>query len=323
MKSNQPTKKTTLSQRALTLIELLVVIAIIAILAGMLLPALAKAKIKAQSTKCLNNIKQIGVGHTMYLGDQSDEIPHASVRWAAGIARSWDDLLNSYIGGTATGIGTGTGIDTWEPQRGQGGPGTPQPPAVPGLAIEKCPSDRVKDSDGRFPDGRRSYAMPQHSQTATPTWIATNAAQWPPSGVNLTGIGIYWNTQSGPNDGWDTNDVTGTTTITPRKQKSVLAAMVQSSVDTILLTEMVRSSAASGPMLQGSLDNQRIESANKHFVTTVTEPDYVNTANHHNGLVNYLMLDGHVELLAPGKTTGRTNNALSVQSGMWTINAAD
>jgi prepilin-type N-terminal cleavage/methylation domain-containing protein/prepilin-type processing-associated H-X9-DG protein len=111
-------------RRGFTLIELLVVIAIIAILAALLLPALAKAKIKSQGIGCMSNTKQLTTAWWMYADDQSERLPGPD-SWVSG----WLDFNGANRDNTNT-------LYLLDPRYAELGPYTRS------AGIYKCPADQ-------------------------------------------------------------------------------------------------------------------------------------------------------------------------------------
>ena len=157
---------------AFTLIELLVVIAIIAILAALLLPALAKAKMKAQRIYCINNLKQFAICCKLYIDDNNG--------WIASSYPTYNNFKYAWCGGNAAtgGAASPYAYGGADPAGIQSGTLWPYTKA---LGIYHCPADlRIADPNQPFPGQPilRSISMNSFmagtSLGAASTWVATN-----------------------------------------------------------------------------------------------------------------------------------------------------
>lgn len=285
------------SSAGFTLIELLVVIAIIAILAGMLLPALSKAKLQGQMSSCLNNEKQLGLAARLFSSDHDDKVVYAGVLGPGGTpAVPWDDFLHRYFSVTYT------------PQQLASG-GAPREKMVRSVF---CPADKIPMQDWAVAGGsyKRSYSMnvynvstlaggsPDYNARAGPGLYFGNVSEW---------VGPMTAASDGFPQGWE-------------NQVALREVSILDPTGTIIFAERVNSFNIAGGIGQARISGI----ATDQFPAPGTAEAGVNGGNYvyssvlpHQGRWNYVFVDGHVEKLHPDQT--QTNRPPLFWRGMWSL----
>ena len=271
------------------MIELLVVIAIIAILAGMLLPALSGAKARALRLQCTSQMKQLGLGFQLFQNDQGDRLPPAAFRTGDyQYQLTWDDYIHRAIGGKASEADLLVGVTAAE--------NCPK--------ILQCPADR----------NRISIPWSQFGQRRTYSMNGANLISEGPLPTPLHGVGVYITGRSGALPPWDSTGYKGDLVAAPS--------------DTLLLVEQPNGRNVAGNDWPSFSVGPTEGSGNPGgfsgdcFQISASQYSYGNAAyGLHKGRFNYLFHDGHVSIHRITDTIGTgTTNA---PRGMWTITPED
>ena len=280
------------SGSAFTLIELLVVIAIIALLAALLLPTLAAAKLRANRIKCASNLKQLGVGFVLFAGDNADTFPAAACDGADNSQYTWDTALHPYIGGNPN------------LSQAQADSGAVDQTLTP--PILRCPSDIGPDSywvASQPTLGRRTYAM----NAIGPEYYANLGSPLPPP---VDGVGIYWTAPT------TTNNAPGYKTTVVISPAGTINLVEQPAGDNTCGNDWP--AVCVGPFTSvSSQDGSECYQIAPNDPINQGLPLYKLQGNR----FNYLFFDNHVSLLTMQQTvgTGTTNDP----KGMWTLDPTD
>ncbi|HTY89225.1 MAG TPA: prepilin-type N-terminal cleavage/methylation domain-containing protein [Candidatus Acidoferrum sp.] len=324
-----------------TLIELLVVIAIIAILAAILLPALAKAKGRAQRLQCSGQIKQCDLGINLFAGDNGEMFPPAGYAGAGnGNQAGWDSFCYPYLGGSAsiTPDQIKFGVYAYDATEAAL---LNAPIAIPVVA---CPTDlnlpkiywmHTDPSDSGSP---LKYAVKSYEMNAVGTTWGSEVQVDPENGryrlpdlyaniVSRHGVGIYWQGSGNLDMG----------------AKGYPVSVVKDPAGTILLAEQACNQGSEGniwpcvsvgPYCSGASWTALYQYDSS---SATTDPKLLFSGGgvsegqllykQHANRFNYAFHDGHVESLKMQDTVGTASGPgtlpLVYPLGMWTVKAGD